>query len=401
MIIVLKKVYITVLQMTRSWGGRCKMNTVGTLKKYFYVVLSFIRNRLVVISLMTLLVLSFTVSYSDTSMANTNSQVHRIEQGETLYQIVQEYETSVEDLVKQNPIHDLDHIEPGQVLIVPGDLTDEYIVENGDTMTKISQELDLDIDELAEFNELDDVDLIHPGQSFKYPVEHRSRENGSQGGYNYTDNYENLFYRDIDNTGRENKKIALTFDDGPDDYYTDEVIDILDNYQIPANFYFIGEKVTEYPEVVIRAYKEGHEIGNHSWSHANFRDLDEDELLDELSKTEEEIYQLTGELTAQFRPPYGAIDYEDLPILYEQGYDVVNWSVDTRDWLDKHPDLFHLNTIPYVDDGDIVLMHSASGGDSGSRKHMLTALPEMIHTLQSQGYKFVTVSELIDENPYQ
>ncbi|ACB85631.1 polysaccharide deacetylase family protein [Natranaerobius thermophilus] len=325
-------------------------------------------------------------------------QVYRVESGDNLYSLASEFETSIDELISLNPIEKPDHLLEGQVMVVPGRVTEEYTIESGDTLSQIAEDYEVDMDMLAEYNNLKDEDILISGQTLEIPLTHPSYEmNDGYSNWYPQNNWENLY-----NFGEEaDKQIALTFDDGPDDYYTDEVLDILDEYQIPSTFYFVGNQIENYPEVVERTDSEGHEIGNHSWDHSNFLDLESEEIEEQVLKTEEAIKEITGNRTATFRPPYGALDTQGIAQLAEMDYNVINWSVDSWDWLDKHPDLFHINVLPNVDSGSIILMHSYSSGEDDNRDHLLEALPELIETLKSQGYEFVTVSELLNVNSYK
>lgn len=188
----------------------------------------------------------------------------------------------------------------------------------------------------------------------------------------------------------EKKYIALTFDDGPHQENTPYILDILKKYNIPATFYILGNRAEYYPDIIKRAYDEGHEIGNHTWSHPNLTDLSEQELLNQINKVNNLVTTITGEAPATIRPPYGA--YND-KILNTINLPIVNWSVDTLDWKHKNKDKIVEIVRNTTTDGSIILMHDI---------HQATAdaIEDVIIELANQGYHFVTVSTLLElENP--
>lgn len=194
----------------------------------------------------------------------------------------------------------------------------------------------------------------------------------------------------------EEKRIALTFDDGPDGEFTPAILDILEEKNIKATFFLLGENVVQHQEVTLRIHQEGHLIGNHSWSHPDFRDLEGEEIIDrEIEPTAEAISRITGENPAFIRPPYGTIEDKVIKKLGKQGYKIVNWSVDTFDWdvnLNSPDDIVQ-RVLKYAHPGDIILLHSG-GGD---RENTVEALPYIINSLQGKGFRFVTVKELLSD----
>ncbi|QED49912.1 polysaccharide deacetylase family protein [Cytobacillus dafuensis] len=204
-------------------------------------------------------------------------------------------------------------------------------------------------------------------------------------------NDETVFYK-----GRANKKrAALTFDDGPDIINTPRILDILYEKKVQATFFVIGQQVRYYPEIFKRIINEGHEVGNHSWSHPNFIELTTAEIKNEIESTEEVIRSHMGRSTSILRPPYGFFAKSDIQIINELGYKVILWSVDTLDWFG----LTNEEIISIVDrdltEGAIILQHcfhSTTGRLDGTVK----ALPKIIDKLINEGYEIVTVSMLLE-----
>jgi len=198
----------------------------------------------------------------------------------------------------------------------------------------------------------------------------------------------------------DSKRIALTFDDGPSEVTSNQVLDVLKTYNIKATFFLVGRNVPKYPQVVQRMVYEGHVVAGHSWSHTKMDKLPPEQMQKEIASTEKAIQQITGCSIALFRPPYGSVNREGLSCLKQSGYAVINWSVDSRDW--KYPDdisKVKYNTFKDVKPGAILLFHTVAGKQPS--KVVSEFLPELIQTLQSQGYQFVTVDELLSVPAYK
>lgn len=185
----------------------------------------------------------------------------------------------------------------------------------------------------------------------------------------------------------EVKYIALTFDDGPNSTTTNEVIDKLEKYGIVASFFLVGNNIDdESAKAVKRAYDLGCEIDNHSRTHSNMTELSAEEIKAEYDYTDGKVYEITGEHTKFFRPPYIAVhqimfDNIDVPFIAGIG---------ANDWEDRVTAEMRARMIlKQAKDGDIILLHDAEGNSM-----TVEALDTIIPELQKQGYKFVTVTEL-------
>ena len=183
----------------------------------------------------------------------------------------------------------------------------------------------------------------------------------------------------------EDKVVALTFDDGPSKY-TKDILDILKKYDACGTFFLIGNKVSFYGEVLREMLSEGNEVGNHSYDHKYLTRLSEEEVKDEINKTQDEIKRVTGYTPTLFRPTYGGYNntlksYIDLTF--------VLWDVDSRDWSVKSTEGIMYNVFKDVKSGSIILFHD-------NHEYSVNALPSVIKELKKQGYKFVTVSELLE-----
>lgn len=204
--------------------------------------------------------------------------------------------------------------------------------------------------------------------------------------------FPDLFYRQGPN---DVKKVALTFDDGPDSVYTPQILDILRENKVKATFFLIGERAKLFPDVVKRMAKEGHIIGNHSMTHPNIIKLNDQQTAKEIKDCENIIKSLAGYRPALFRSPYGSLDPEKVRAIGKLKVKIIAWNVDSLDWKSLTAEQVKTNILENVREGSIILQHS-----SGSEKENLTgsvaALKDIIKTLKKEGYKFVTVPELLD-----
>ena len=183
--------------------------------------------------------------------------------------------------------------------------------------------------------------------------------------------------------------IAMTFDDGPSATLTPKLLDILAAHQIKATFFVIGENVAEHPEIVARAAREGHEIGNHSWSHPNFGKMSDDGVRSQLQRTDDAIKSATGSRPTLLRPPYGSITSREKRWIHDQfGYQIILWDVDPYDWKRPGPSVVRNRILKETRPGSIVLSHDIHPGT-------IEAMPSTFDALEAKGFKFVTVSELI------
>ena len=184
--------------------------------------------------------------------------------------------------------------------------------------------------------------------------------------------------------------IAITFDDGPSATLTPKLLDILAAHHIKATFFVIGENVVEHPEIVARAAREGHEIGNHSWSHPNFGKMSDEGVRGQVQRTDDAIKDATGTRPILLRPPYGSITARQKRWIHDQfGYQIILWDVDPYDWKRPGPSAVRNRILKETQPGSIVLSHDIHPGT-------IEAMPSTLDELEAKGFKFVTVSELVD-----
>jgi peptidoglycan/xylan/chitin deacetylase (PgdA/CDA1 family) len=186
--------------------------------------------------------------------------------------------------------------------------------------------------------------------------------------------------------------IAMTFDDGPSAENTPRLLDMLKQRGIKATFFLIGENAAEHPEIVKRIREEGHEIGNHSWTHPQLSKLSDERVADEIVKTQNAIHEASGYTPTLLRPPYGAITPRQREWIESHfGLNVILWSVDPLDWKRPGASVIEQRILSGTEPGAIVLSHDI-------HKQTVDAMPATLDALIKKGYKFVTVSQLIAMN---
>lgn len=180
------------------------------------------------------------------------------------------------------------------------------------------------------------------------------------------------------------KKVALTFDDGPHQKNTIEILDLLDQYDAKATFFMLGNRVDFYPDIAKMVADKGHEIGNHTWNHKDLTTLNKEEGIQEVEKTNEIIRNATGRESTVFRPPYGAINEQVQNAISNRA---VFWTIDTLDWKSRNPNEILKIVQENVKDGSIILMHDIHATS-------VQAVEPILKYLKAEGYELVTVSEL-------
>lgn len=182
------------------------------------------------------------------------------------------------------------------------------------------------------------------------------------------------------------KRIALTFDDGPDDL-TPAYLELLDDLGVPATFFVNGQRALAHPELIREYLRRGHQVANHGYDHQTFSKLSRKELLDQVQRTEDAIGgQLTGRTWV--RPPHGEVDPLSLVTLRAQGCIVALWSIDSHDHDDKDPAKLAERCSPaIVGGGDVLLFHEG-------QRWTLDALPRIVSGLLASGLECVTMHDL-------
>lgn len=192
----------------------------------------------------------------------------------------------------------------------------------------------------------------------------------------------------------EEKVVALSFDDGPDPSYTPLVLDALKKHKVKGTFFVMGKRAEQNPLILQRIAAEGHEIGNHSYSHPDFNHKSRSFLLSEIEKTNQIVYRLTAQRPRLFRPPGGYLSYELVDLCKKEKLTIAYWSYiqDSKDWVNgKKARTISNYVIRHIKPGQIILLHD--GCPNG--RETARAADMIIESLQKEGYRFVTMSELI------
>ena len=203
----------------------------------------------------------------------------------------------------------------------------------------------------------------------------------------------------ISKTETQDKIVALTFDDGPNGKLTEKILSILKEYDIKATFFVIGERAARQPELIKKIIQEGHVIGNHSYSHSRFPKLIPSEVEKELKTTSDLIFKITGKYPILFRPPYGYCSIQIANQIKEMGYKIITWSAMTNDWSSRVTSgEVAKDILRRVTPGGIIGLHD--GAHNENRSPLIKALPKIIESLKARGYRFLTVPELLNVDPY-
>lgn len=189
------------------------------------------------------------------------------------------------------------------------------------------------------------------------------------------------------------KYVAMTFDDGPHPKNTPKLLDILRERNIKATFYVIGRNVDLYPAITRRIVAEGHELGNHTYTHGNMTKMSDAKVREELNTTRDAIARAAGVKPRTLRPPYGALLQTQRSWIHsEYGYPTIMWAVDPRDWQRPGPSVVTSRILSATTPGAIVLAHDLHAPT-------VTAMPATLDGLLKKGYNFVTVSQLLAMKP--
>lgn len=183
--------------------------------------------------------------------------------------------------------------------------------------------------------------------------------------------------------------VALSFDDGPHHQLTPQLLRILAARRIRATFFVLGNRAIRHPALLAHMARDGHEIGNHTWSHPRLSGLSDAALLAQVDQAARAVFDVVGRTPVVLRPPYGDIsDHQRRLIYHERGLPTVLWSVDPQDWRRPGPTVVTRRILDRVHPGAIVLSHDIVEGT-------VAAMPATLDGLIERGYAFVTVSELM------
>ncbi len=192
---------------------------------------------------------------------------------------------------------------------------------------------------------------------------------------------------------KSDKVLSISFDASWGADKTIAILDILDKYNVKTTFFLVGSWVDKYPDMLREIVARGHEIGNHSDSHPHMSQLTEDSIRKELRMMSDKVEKLTGVRPTLFRPPYGDYNNRVISVARAEGYEAVQWSIDSLDWKDRGTADIIKQCTYRVEPGDIVLFHNDSND-------IVNALPTVIEHYQQLGYTIIPVSQILLEGAY-
>lgn len=188
------------------------------------------------------------------------------------------------------------------------------------------------------------------------------------------------------------KLAALTFDDGPDDKYTSDILDILKKYNVKATFFVVGENIEKNHDLLIRELNEGHEIANHTYTHPDLKGCGELQIVSEILSTGETIKKITNKTPMYFRPPKGIFTKETVAIADLYGYKTVLWNICVEHRESKTVKAMAQRILDKAKPGIIILAHDGRL----DRTKTVKAIPLIIEGYKKKGYTFVTLDELLN-----
>jgi peptidoglycan-N-acetylglucosamine deacetylase len=211
------------------------------------------------------------------------------------------------------------------------------------------------------------------------------------------------FFRPVLVRGPRNaNRVALTFDDGPAETYSSQVLDILREHHVPAAFFVCGQNVERHPELLRRIVAEGHEVGNHAYSHLFMYFKSRRRISDEIDRTQAVIQDVVGFHPKIFRPPYGSRWFGLVPALRERGMHLIQWSATGYDWK-KNAAGIARSALKEMHPGAVILLHDGREtleGAAVDRSATVEALPKIIVGARQKGYEFVPLSEFLPANSF-
>lgn len=188
--------------------------------------------------------------------------------------------------------------------------------------------------------------------------------------------------------------VALTFDDGPDNEYTPQILNVLRREKVPATFFVTGVRAQENPLVLQRVLREGHALGNHGYLHARYAGLTPAQIRTDLQENLRLLKGHGANDNKLFRPPYSSLGVQGAEVVIAAGYRIILWTVDPQDWLSPTADEIFDNVMKNIRPGAIILFHAA-GGPGQSLDGTVAALPRIIRALRDRNYTFATVPTML------
>jgi peptidoglycan/xylan/chitin deacetylase (PgdA/CDA1 family) len=196
---------------------------------------------------------------------------------------------------------------------------------------------------------------------------------------------------------RGTKQLALTYDDGPNDPYTQRLLDVLAKHSVQATFFLIGRYVKQRPDIARQLVQAGHVVGNHTFVHPSLIFRTAARIRQEIADCQHALTDAVGEHSSLFRPPFGGRRPAVLRIARHMGFKPIMWNVSGHDWDARSPEFIERRVTSKIRGGDVILLHDgwhvAFGAD---RTHTVTATDRLIARYKSEGYEFLTIPEMME-----
>jgi peptidoglycan-N-acetylglucosamine deacetylase len=198
---------------------------------------------------------------------------------------------------------------------------------------------------------------------------------------------------------RPSKRLALTYDDGPNDPYTGQLLEVLARHDVKATFFMMGKYVEMRPEIVRQVAESGHVVGNHTYSHPNLIFVSQRELRSQIERTQKAIEDATSIRPKLFRPPFGGRNPLTFGVVREFGLIPIMWRTTCYDWSATSPETIVNHAKRQIKGGDVILLHDGGHLACGTdRSHSVKATDEIIRSYKAEGFEFVTVTQIM-QNP--
>jgi len=196
---------------------------------------------------------------------------------------------------------------------------------------------------------------------------------------------------------RSSRKLALTFDDGPNDPYTPQLLEVLARHKVKATFFMVGRYVESRPDLVRSVAQAGHAIGNHTWGHPNLIFLSQSRVQAEIESCTRALSDAVGQHSPLFRPPFGGRRPASLGVARSLGLKPVMWNVTGGDWKASSAEYIERKITSRVGGGDVILLHDGGHERMGvDRSPTVAATERVIARYKAEGFEFVTVPEMIE-----
>lgn len=310
--------------------------------------------------------------------SSPGSLIYTVQPGDTIYIISHLFKVSMQSILELNDIDNPSIIYPGMKIVLPRDAVNpfqpivpgliRYTIIDGDTIYMIARRFGTSVDSILNANPGTDPNMLIPGEEIFITIP----ENAV------------AIYR-----GFPKNMVALTFDATYGDNQTHTLLRILRDNNVKATFFLTGIWLLNYPDLVRDIAAEGHEIGNHSYTHPHMTLISSEEAVNQIIRTGALIRNISGLDPYLFRPPFGEYDQALLNTIASLGYVIIMWTIDSLDWKNPGVEQIISRVADNIEPGAIILLHQSSAQTA-------EALPEIIAGIKEKGFSFGTVTQVLD-----